>query len=307
MTKSRLFITAAVLLVGVVVFITVASLRQGSHAALQSEVPPPPQPKAPAPPPPPPPPPDLWTCFDATRVESVATQRELKRRRRAIVEELFAKQKETGELVRAVNGGRDDEYLVLVGYPRGNGLMEEFQSDKEVLSKLCDMGFARVGYWSMATGGPDGSLGWALAVTRYGYVDITEKLRREHPAQEVEPSATDRSAQETSGARAVETPVSAPLPKTLLVRPAVAQEHLRSKVTPQYPPVARRARVQGSVILEATISRRGSVEQLRLVSGHPLLVEAAIEAVKQWRYEPFESDGVLTEARTQITVTFTLG
>ena len=57
-------------------------------------------------------------------------------------------------------------------------------------------------------------------------------------------------------------------------------------VPPVYPALASKARVSGVVILEATLTAQGTVEQIRVVSGHPLLIEAAIDAVKQWQYEP---------------------
>jgi len=61
---------------------------------------------------------------------------------------------------------------------------------------------------------------------------------------------------------------------------------------PVYPPLASRARVAGTVILEATLTAQGTVEQIRVLEGHPLLVEAAINCVKQWQYEPTYLNGV---------------
>jgi periplasmic protein TonB len=61
---------------------------------------------------------------------------------------------------------------------------------------------------------------------------------------------------------------------------------------PVYPPLASRARVSGTVILEATLTAQGTVEQIRVVDGHPLLIEAAINCVKQWQYEPTYLNGV---------------
>jgi protein TonB len=75
-------------------------------------------------------------------------------------------------------------------------------------------------------------------------------------------------------------------------------------VNPQYPPAARSARVQGSVVMHAIIGTDGSVEQLRLISGNPLLVGAAMEAVRMWRYRPFLLDGKPVEGETDITVNF---
>jgi protein TonB len=59
------------------------------------------------------------------------------------------------------------------------------------------------------------------------------------------------------------------------------------RVQPQYPALARQARVQGIVVLRAMISREGKIENLQVVSGHPMLVKSAMDAVLQWRYRPF--------------------
>jgi len=79
------------------------------------------------------------------------------------------------------------------------------------------------------------------------------------------------------------------------------------KVAPSYPKLAMIAHQQGSVILEATIARDGSIENLRAVSGPPLLLGAAIDAVRQWRYRPYLLNNQPVEVETQITVNFILG
>jgi len=71
-----------------------------------------------------------------------------------------------------------------------------------------------------------------------------------------------------------------------------------------YPPLARSARVTGVVLLQATISTEGTIKDLRVISGHTLLQEAAIEAVKQWRYKPQLLNGQPIEVITTITVNF---
>jgi protein TonB len=76
------------------------------------------------------------------------------------------------------------------------------------------------------------------------------------------------------------------------------------KVNPQYPPAARSARVQGSVVMRATIGTDGTIQQLRVVSGNPLLVNAAMDAVKKWRYRPYLLDGKPVEGETNITINF---
>jgi periplasmic protein TonB len=82
---------------------------------------------------------------------------------------------------------------------------------------------------------------------------------------------------------------------------------LISRVQPIYPPIAIQARIQGSVVLHAIISKEGGVSELQLLSGHPLLVNAALEAVRQWRYSPTLLSGQPVEVETTITVTFVLG
>jgi len=86
----------------------------------------------------------------------------------------------------------------------------------------------------------------------------------------------------------------------------VSQGLLMRKVQPTYPPLARQARIQGQVVLQATISKQGAIENLQLVSGHPMLTQAAIEAVKQWKYKPYFLNGEPVEVETQITVIFSL-
>ncbi|HZT38015.1 MAG TPA: energy transducer TonB [Bryobacteraceae bacterium] len=85
------------------------------------------------------------------------------------------------------------------------------------------------------------------------------------------------------------------------------QEHnLIHKVDPEYPPLARQASIQGTVRFNATIGKDGRVTELQLVSGHPLLVQAATEAVRQWVYKPTLLNGNPVEVVTTIDVNFTL-
>ena len=80
-----------------------------------------------------------------------------------------------------------------------------------------------------------------------------------------------------------------------------------TQTRPVYPPLARQARIQGNVVLHAIIDKDGKVAQLEVISGHPLLVQAALDAVKQWRYKPTLLNGDPVEVDTTITVTFTMG
>jgi protein TonB len=82
--------------------------------------------------------------------------------------------------------------------------------------------------------------------------------------------------------------------------------NLIHRVEPSYPSIAKQARIQGSVLLRATIGKDGSIENLRLLSGHPMLAQAATEAVRQWRYRPYFLNGEPVEVETQVTVKFVL-
>lgn len=85
-----------------------------------------------------------------------------------------------------------------------------------------------------------------------------------------------------------------------------AEGNLVHRVQPNYPPLARQARIEGPVQLRAVISRTGTIENLALLSGHPMLSPAAIEAVRQWRYRPYLLNGEPIEVETEITVNFVL-
>jgi periplasmic protein TonB len=86
----------------------------------------------------------------------------------------------------------------------------------------------------------------------------------------------------------------------------VTAAKLMNKVQPQYPPLARQTRISGTVRLHAIIGKNGQVEQLEVMSGHPLLVQAALDAVKQWRYQPTQLNGEPVEVDTTIDVIFSL-
>lgn len=105
------------------------------------------------------------------------------------------------------------------------------------------------------------------------------------------------------------TPVAVPkvaAPQKIRVSQGVAQGLLIHQVKPNYPPLARQARIQGAVVLQAVISKDGTIQGLHVVSGHPMLTPAAIDAVKQWRYKPYFLNGEPVEVETVVTVNFTL-
>lgn len=79
-----------------------------------------------------------------------------------------------------------------------------------------------------------------------------------------------------------------------------------NRVQPQYPPLARQTRIQGTVKLHAIIAKDGTVQQLEVLAGHPLLVQSALDAVRQWRYRPTLLNGDPVEVDTTIDVIFSL-
>jgi protein TonB len=116
-------------------------------------------------------------------------------------------------------------------------------------------------------------------------------------------------AETLGGPRTVPVPAKAPEPapvKRIRVASGVAEANLIHDVPPQYPPEAGRKRIEGTVVLLAVIGTDGSVKDVRVESGSPLLAQAAIDAVKQWRYKPYLLNGVPVEIDSRITVNFTM-
>jgi protein TonB len=101
-------------------------------------------------------------------------------------------------------------------------------------------------------------------------------------------------------------PPKATTPKRIRVGGQVEAARLIFQPKPEYPPLAKMARIQGTVRLEAVISRDGTIQDLKVVSGHPLLVKSAIEAVQRWRYQPTLLNGEPVEVVTEVDVNFIL-
>ena len=95
-------------------------------------------------------------------------------------------------------------------------------------------------------------------------------------------------------------------PQRVRVSQGVSAGNLIKRVQPNSPPLARQARIQGQVVLQAEISKEGTIQNLQLISGHPMLAPAAIEAVKQWRYKPYLLNGEPVAVETQVDVNFSL-
>lgn len=106
------------------------------------------------------------------------------------------------------------------------------------------------------------------------------------------------------------TPFVPLLPPKPVTRPprisTMMEGNLVHRVQPTYPPIAKAAGIQGAVVLRAVISKEGTIENLSVQSGHPLLVKAALEAVSQWRYRPYLLNGDPFEVETQVMVNFVL-
>jgi TonB family protein len=103
--------------------------------------------------------------------------------------------------------------------------------------------------------------------------------------------------EEGSGTLSKRVVLPAEVSMSLLIRP---------EARPVYTPLALQARIQGEVVLDADISKQGSVDALRVISGHPLLISAAVNAVKEWRYKPYMLNGAPVAVNTHITVKFSL-
>jgi protein TonB len=101
--------------------------------------------------------------------------------------------------------------------------------------------------------------------------------------------------------------VKAAAPKKIVVSAGVIAGNKVGGEDIRYPPIARSARIQGTVVLQATISKGGTIENLRVLSGPPMLQQAAIQAVRTWRYKPYLLNGEPVEVETQVNVDFTLG
>jgi peptidyl-prolyl cis-trans isomerase A (cyclophilin A) len=111
----------------------------------------------------------------------------------------------------------------------------------------------------------------------------------------------------TTGATETPGPGAAPLPKRVNISAGVAAGLIDDRVVPVYPIDAKKAGVSGTVVISAILGRDGLVKDLQIVSGPDLLRQAALDAVKQWRYKPYLLNGEPVEVRTTINIIFALG
>jgi periplasmic protein TonB len=111
---------------------------------------------------------------------------------------------------------------------------------------------------------------------------------------------------QTSSLAAVPKLAAPAMPKRIRISQGVTKGMLLQMIEPKYPKLAQQARIRGQVLLRAIITKDGGIKELQLVSGHPLLVPAAMEAVSQWHYRPFLLNGLPVEVETNINVNFQL-
>jgi len=164
-------------------------------------------------------------------------------------------------------------------------------------------------------------------VQRAQKVEVASNADRFNPNARLQtpaPGVGQRTAENASGVEAtapipsgvaenlssvLSTVLSAPLDlpqRTVTISQGVSEGRLQHRVLPEYPAQARSLRLEGPVVLEAMVMEDGSVHDIKLVSGHPTLARAALDAVRQWRYQPYRLNGKPVAMRTEITVTFKL-
>ena len=117
------------------------------------------------------------------------------------------------------------------------------------------------------------------------------------------PNVTSRDLQ---GTRIQPPPPPSVAPKRIRVGGQVESARLIFQPKPEYPQLAKMARIQGTVRIEGVIGTDGTIQSLKVISGHPLLIKAATDAVRQWRYQPTLFNGEPVEVVTEIDLNFAL-
>jgi TonB family protein len=116
----------------------------------------------------------------------------------------------------------------------------------------------------------------------------------------------NRRGSAAAPAATMDLETSTPVAKRIRVGGNVQAANLVSRVDPVYPPLAKQAQIQGTVSLSAVIGKDGHVQDIRVISGHPLLVQAALDAVKEWVYRTTSPNGEPVEVSTTIEINFAL-
>lgn len=144
-----------------------------------------------------------------------------------------------------------------------------------------------------------------VRLSRQGYPDF-EKTVQVAAGQAVQLEATLAAAKPADPAAPPSPSPQTAAPKPVRVSGSAEQGRIIYQPKPEYPAMAKSARVQGVVKLDAVIGKDGAVQELKVLSGHPLLVKSALEAVKNWRYQPVTMEGRPVAVETEIDVNFTL-
>jgi TonB family protein len=126
------------------------------------------------------------------------------------------------------------------------------------------------------------------------------QTKPESPAQTEQQTKPEQPTQSDSQAKPEEPP------KRLRVSSGVAEGLKTHDVAPKYPREAKARGIQGNVLIQATIDTKGNLTKLKIVQGNPILAEAAMEAVEQWKYRPYVLKGEPVEVETTIRVQFHL-
>lgn len=121
---------------------------------------------------------------------------------------------------------------------------------------------------------------------------------------EVPSSETKKPVILATSATTPEPAAPASEPASITVPDELASQHISSRVDPIYSDALRRKGIRGEVVLQATVAKDGSVDSVSVVSGNPQLAAAAMDAVKQWRYQTYLHDGVATGFQTNVTLEF---
>lgn len=139
-----------------------------------------------------------------------------------------------------------------------------------------------------------------------GFAMIGARAQDGTAAPASDTSGLVRRSQTTTNNKGQSSPSSRPAPARIRIGASVEQASLIHQVTPMYPPDAKAAHVSGTVVLHAIIRKDGTVNILDVVSGPPMLVQSAEDAVKQWQYKPLLLNGQAVEVETEINVVYTL-
>ena len=145
------------------------------------------------------------------------------------------------------------------------------------------------------------------AIPRIPYIaDSPETLAYINPANMDTDSGGPGGGNNPFGSQSHRPVVREPVRGPVRVSGMVVEGLLIKKTVPIYPAIAKATGTQGTVVLQATISRNGTIEDLRVASGSAMLQRAALEAVKTWRYRPYLLDGEPVEVETTVNVVFKL-